>query len=908
MLLAAVAAVGGVCNSTTVKWRGLRHLGNFLQHPLPSLEHLIAPLDSDQRAALELGCGEGHALLELQLRFPRAQCYCLNPETWTGKNTAWLQQEGTHYGSPLGMKLPITKFDDLGQLMPFADESLDFIYSQHALNRLQSPRTRFAPFMSEIARLLRPNGTALLRLIPCCLPRTPALKYGGKVVYSGSNSQRFAVLDDRAGCEAAGLERVTIFRALEFDPKSEGLGPYAFVLLVRKGTATSRCPTEGPPPPSLAARKRRRLDSHTAYLQEFLDAVHIWLHHEVPKQHQLKHGAPSLAVGLPSPAKIALPKVGCRRVQYSMHFKDAYLLTLYGNSSERTKISAGARAALDSWHMQLSGSLAKFTRRGASKFAMRLRSCARLKDEVFVAWHNATSVLVACQAAPAACSLCQFQDRGDRFFDAVYAAASLRRHTWAAPQVLWVLAALGSLVALLCRKYVHRCAAASAHWRRTPLNLLAVFWSQGQGFVHPLATVKLTVLLLLTVDLLGVGAPELNIVAAPELIARIRRHPVLPAELLPGVVTNLTGIFMPDLRDATADVYVAWLVGIRCVMLMSWALFLVLPAARSPWLAFGCYLLGAASYVILGSLALMYNLAHSTQSSILFVAASAIAVPGLTHNRRAAIWLRQFLFLCVIAPVYLFSGMSKIRYIGLRRQLTGAWMVEDSVLGSASMFLRSSLPSLNELVLHAPGGLTLMSLGNLAVEVVAPIGVLLSAPFSTAESISRAAMCLLALTFHSLVFLQMGPNFVRHCILVVIVLDPLSVVAHKSRPCATDTDYSSGLSPPATADRLRGAAATAVLVSWFYVQIHSDLSHLLGHTAPNQKIDSYWPIPEMSMFAKPSAEVSFRTTGGLATLLLAAFLHRVLCSAGGWLRRQHEATAAEVSAPNLEFQGSAGPR
>eukprot|EP00964_Phaeocystis_antarctica_P087340 scaffold55403_cov100-Phaeocystis_antarctica.AAC.2 len=88
-----------------------------------------------------------------------------------------------------------------------------------------------------------------------------------------------------------------------------------------------------------------------------------------------------------------------------MHFKDAYLLTLYGNSSERTQINAGARAALGSWHMQLSGSLVKLTRQGASKFAMRLRSCARLK-EIIVAWHNATSVLVACQAAPAACSLC----------------------------------------------------------------------------------------------------------------------------------------------------------------------------------------------------------------------------------------------------------------------------------------------------------------------------------------------------------------------------------------------------------------------------------------------------------------------------------------------------------------------
>ena len=1607
-VVAAHAPTGGIYKGTAATWRGLRHLGNFLQQPLPSLEQLLAPLDSDQQAALELGCGEGRALLELQSRFPRAQCHCLSSKMWdcmrrdssrshhqfacatsnmTGKSMEWLRQVATNYGIPMESRLPMMNFGDFGQRMPFAEESLDFIYSQHALNKLPSPRTHFAPFMSEIARLLRPNGTALLQLIPCCLPQTRALKYGDKVVYSGSDSYKFEIIDDRLGCEAAGLERVTIFRAPEADPESEAQGPYAFVLLARKGVAIARCPTEGSPSPGPAPRKRWRGDTHTTYLQEFLDAVHTWLHHapetskklltehgvssppvpspgvtdsvteelrngsvmlltglrmprlgfgtggrsvkslksalrhgyrlidtavgyqneqplamaitesgvsrrdlfivskawpyssqasrargvgtpgissaqlrratlahirklnvgyldvlllhwpsaelvrhwevltelkregkaraigicnvgpdvlqqlaqmeeppvivqtelapvqadrrldadvesliqycsehgiqlmshspikgalhdaravrlaravradvpqlvlryalqrgfvaifgsssvehirsnlhvfdfqltrsqmaeiacwrnpagcenmlhgavgwqlqdearrhlqvksaaeaerssetpqgviflrpgeldpvvkrpplnvasisateamkelraavqlnvmapgmprigkiddlrvpsqqgsclpsrkfcdfrlevtgaaapnngrfdaryralasnmsskaavafgdpqqtvrkmdraggamaqhvlslrawwktdlaqdiravvkdylvpflsekvyghaprlkmalvsrnvndfnetyrklamlwhwdslsedlvkvimylndvshtngcmsvmrhnrtgEVVKLHpshpwgekvvsnvpnlwlseligsgyrpeclhgpsgtlvvfdtnivhrgsrpapslyrdfvlfeftaskptkriahaskqktrmlvdeskQLKSNAPLLPPVRPAPRqqtrssrRLRTPRMAPHRVvapqqataaqlsprakmsplaadrqraQSSMRNIDTYLLTLYGNSSERRRISTRVSAALGLWHVQLTGTLAKRTRQGASNFAKRLIRCARIRDEVLAAWQNATSMLLACRAAPAACSLCQFQDKGDRFFVAVHAAASMRLSTWAVPIVLWALAALGGRVALLSwvRHDAPRRSAASAHWRRTPLNLFAVFWSQGHGFAHPIATLKLTILLLLTIDLLGIGAPELNIVAAPELIARVRSHPVLPEELLPGVVANLTSIFMPGLSDGTADLYVARLVSVRCVLFGSWALFLVLPVIRLPKIAVGCYLLGAAAYVTLGSLALMYNLAHSTQSSILFVAASTLAAPGLVNNRRAAIWLRQFLYLCVIAPVYLFSGMSKIRYIGLHRQLTGAWMVEDKVLGSASMFLRASLPSLNELVLHAPGGLMLMSLGNLAVEVVAPIGVLLSAPFSTAESIFRAALCLLALTFHSLVFLQMGPNFVRHCMLLLIALDPLAVAAHKDRrPAAT---YLPVLAPPTAADRFRGATASAVLLGWFYVQIHSDASHLLGHTASDKKIDSYWPISEMSMFAKPSADTSFQITGGLTTILLAFLLFRMF-SAGKWLRRQHEAAAAEGSAQN----------
>ena len=128
----------------------------------------------------------------------------------TGKSMKWLRQVATNYGIPMESQLPVMNFADFGQRMPFAEESLDFIYSQHALNKLPSPpRTHFAPFMSEIARLLRPNGTALLQNSMLTAPDAcPQVRRQGG--HSGSDSYKFEIIDDRLGCEAAGFERYTI--------------------------------------------------------------------------------------------------------------------------------------------------------------------------------------------------------------------------------------------------------------------------------------------------------------------------------------------------------------------------------------------------------------------------------------------------------------------------------------------------------------------------------------------------------------------------------------------------------------------------------------------------------------------------------------------------------------------------
>ena len=64
--------------------RTLWLLTHLLSEPLPGFERLVnetltaRPRASHRAAALELGCGDGPALLTLQRRFPDASMACLN--------------------------------------------------------------------------------------------------------------------------------------------------------------------------------------------------------------------------------------------------------------------------------------------------------------------------------------------------------------------------------------------------------------------------------------------------------------------------------------------------------------------------------------------------------------------------------------------------------------------------------------------------------------------------------------------------------------------------------------------------------------------------------------------------------------------------------------------------------------
>ena len=134
------------------------------------------------------------------------------------------------------------------------------------------------------------------------------------------------------------------------------------------------------------------------------------------------------------------------------------------------------------------------------------------------------------------------------------------------------------------------------------------WWSVGPRIT--LASLKVFVTALLLVELLGLAAPEEDVLTLPEIIRRVRAHPygknpelgflsgftVADAQLLP----HLTYLFMPNLNDSTADSYAAVFSVLRASLLASWCTFLALPSSwASSW---ACFVWGAAVYVVMASL------------------------------------------------------------------------------------------------------------------------------------------------------------------------------------------------------------------------------------------------------------------------------------------------------------------
>lgn len=265
----------------------------------------------------------------------------------------------------------------------------------------------------------------------------------------------------------------------------------------------------------------------------------------------------------------------------------------------------------------------------------------------------------------------------------------------------------------------------------------------------------------------------------------------------------------------------------------------------------------------------------------------------------------------VIAPFYLAAGLSKLRYAGYRRQLSGSWLVQDGVLGAHLVYLRASLPTLHELSLHTRGILVLMGTGNTALEFAIPLLLLLTRPRSRLALGARLLLVALAVPFHVTILVMVGPNFSRHAILVLMAAaDPLGLVARAAsrtssptpRAALTATRLGSPLPPhlppppplpPTTPlDVVRGLVATAMLAGWLGIQIASDALHLLGNLPFSAKFDPYWPLTEASMFARPRADsTAFLPAGVIGACLLALILGRI---AGG----AHSHTAGpEASSP-----------
>jgi len=425
------------------------------------------------------------------------------------------------------------------------------------------------------------------------------------------------------------------------------------------------------------------------------------------------------------------------------------------------------------------------------------------------------------------------------------------------------------------------------------IDAMARFWSDGPALTRPAASMKLFVVLLVALDLLGLAAPEINILATPEVVNMNAHAPVPPFP-----IPNLVPILMPGFNEASKATWVANLIAARRTLFLTWAAYL----ASGPGLISGClYGCGAVCYAYLASLGIVYNVGHSAQGPMLFVLMAIPAVAGLGKNHRAGQWLRTCLFACVLVPVYLFSGVSKLRYMELDAHVTGAWLTDMFKVHKS----RAGLPWLNDFVQSVPLLHTLLSWGNVVVEVLLPVAcLLLLHSTSRIATLSRALFLAGLVGFHVSIYLLMGPNFLRNCVLCLLAADPLSLYGESRADAGHAKDR-----PLTSGDWLRGVVAVAIQLCWLCSQLDACWSAANGVFDNAHHHNHYWPWPELSMYSEPTTHTYPFLRHGTAAAFLLLLAAKVARRMLGW--QGHEDARLRISAPEsseqASLQGSASP-
>ena len=302
-------------------------------------------------------------------------------------------------------------------------------------------------------------------------------------------------------------------------------------------------------------------------------------------------------------------------------------------------------------------------------------------------------------------------------------------------------------------------------WRRRPLDRSRA----GHGTVAglhaagwpplPVELVQAYVAMQLLLEAGAFQAPESCALQAPELAA-------LHAKKWDHAFYNPDGFFTHE-RLATA----------RTLLLAAWLAFLILPARRYRWPSVGCFWIGAACYCQLAVLNLTNDPSHTNQPAILFVFAAALGMPflggqhGDAASDAAGRWMTQFLALCVLAPVYLAAGLSKLRYNGIADVLNGNWLHYALTKGSTDIAMRSVAPGLLAFVIQLDSRLPIMSWGAFAFEVALPALVLVAPPPASARHAGcvHLAFVASAIGFHAFNFVLLGANFLTNVVLLLVL-------------------------------------------------------------------------------------------------------------------------------------------
>ena len=179
-----------------------------LQYAFPTTDLLVEVMGEPgetagrAKAVLELGCGEAHALLDIQYLYPEVQATCMNswrysasclsagglgsdhpcgdgptvkPPGYTTENQTEVETEvwiktAEAFGIPELPKWPHVTFAEFGERahnkLPFKSSAYDLVIEQASFGpgKLNKPLSEFPQMVSEVARLLTVGGLAVLQV------------------------------------------------------------------------------------------------------------------------------------------------------------------------------------------------------------------------------------------------------------------------------------------------------------------------------------------------------------------------------------------------------------------------------------------------------------------------------------------------------------------------------------------------------------------------------------------------------------------------------------------------------------------------------------------------------------------------------------------------------------------------
>lgn len=159
---------------------------------------------------------------------------------------------------------------------------------------------------------------------------------------------------------------------------------------------------------------------------------------------------------------------------------------------------------------------------------------------------------------------------------------------------------------------------------------------------------------------------------------------------------------------------------------------------------------------------------------------------------------------------------------------------------------RSVAPTLYKYIRDRNWAMAFFSWGNVVIEYILPLAVVIWIE----NPILLGLFHFSSILFHISIFVLMGPNFTRYCLMHILAWNPLGGFGFKPQTVSTDPAITP-IGPITWLDKIRAGFTAYCMIAWFYVQFISDFEHLLGKIGFMDRRNPYFPFPELSMFAKP---------------------------------------------------------